>query len=506
MSFNSTNLERGKTITAPVIPEHTEELAEVSYYDSEANSYTVVTRGIGGDVSQPGGRQLIGIPRKTQTVNSESPIPLGTLVVVNWTLGFPYIDGILAIENIPESQKKASISLGYAPRAKQTLNSATTNITPKVSNFQTPNTPSNLLPEDYVQTSPEGNFIGVLRNKLNIISGGDSTKARIEVVGDKDLLRLICEDLEVITGFGILEFYNEEGHCGIRLKGGTDQLNQTGGDEEQWTFKLDIGDSGDMFMLEVCSAEGATKAKVHISSDGKVDVIATNGLSLTNGGAAPVSIETASNLTTKTQGHYIQEIQRDVTSVVLGSYITTVSNQKQTTIGAHNALLVSGDQTSHTGGNYVATYVGGAFKDAKSSNIALHTDILNGSAFLELGNPLKGANPKAKASLTVAVNNGAITLGENPDIMAPPATQAHINLNTSKPRSIALGGTVGTSKNVASYNVAMYQPLLQVLQLMITIFDAHTHPGINVVTPTLMSSTITSLLSNIMSQRVLIGG
>lgn len=482
------------------------ELAEVIRFDTSTNSYVVITRGVGGDSSRPGGRQLNNIPRKVENPYTVTPLAPGTLVVINWDLGFPFIDGVLPIEYPTDTiqgttAKQPTIGLG----GNTLTDSGDQSTATKAGDYRTPTMPSDILPDDWLQTSPEGNRIGVLRDGYCMIDGGPHTKAKVETFGTKDLVRVTCEDLEVITGFGTIEFYNTEGRCGVQIRGGSDQINQTGGDEEQWTFKLDVGDTGDFFNLEVCSADGKTKAKLYISTDGRVEIISTSGLSLANGGDSPFYIESAADLLTKVAGSLRETVSGASNYIYEGNRTTKVSSRDYLTINADSVRNINANEIINIGDNQTVLISGGTAINAKPSNTAVSIDILNGSYFMELGNTLKGASPAAKASYTIAVNNGDVFLGENPDMLSIPAMSATVNLNTSKPRTIALGGTTGPSKNMAIYNAVMFQPLMQILTQMITMFDTHTQPPYSPpVVP--MSTVITPMLVQMMSQRVLIGG
>jgi hypothetical protein len=472
-------------------PTPAEELAEIASYDSSTNSYVVITRGVGGDSDHPGGRQLVNIPRRVDNPHATVPLEEGALVVINWGLGFPYIAGVLPIE--------------YGNDIRQHSLSTSPNITPPkpkpIGDFRTPQMPKDVVPGDWIQASPDGNRIGALRGGYNIMDGGSATKAKIETLGTKDLIRMTCDNLEVITGFGVLEAYNAEGHCGIKLRGGMDQLNESGGDAEQWTFKLDIGESGNYFNLEVCTPAGQTKAKLNITTDGQVTVLATNGLNLVNGGNAPISVEGASDLILKLLGGITSIVQGAVTENFSNSRDTTVSNKNSLIVGADNVQQTVGNSFETVGENYQSVITGGPTTDAKPKNIAVQTDILNGSVFIDVGNIKKGANPAAQAGYTVAVHNGKITLGKDPSLTAAPTLQASVALNTSDNRSVALGGTTET----AMYNAVLYQPLMQVLQMIVSMFDAHVQAPYSPPT-TPMSASVLPLINQIMSQRVLIGG
>lgn len=83
------------TSKGPDVPSR--QLAEIRGYDSRNNSYTVRTRGVGGDPKEPGGRLLHGVPRKLENPGTVSPLEVGIIVILDMSLGFPFISGTLNI-------------------------------------------------------------------------------------------------------------------------------------------------------------------------------------------------------------------------------------------------------------------------------------------------------------------------------------------------------------------------------------------------------------------------
>ena len=499
------SLARGGLATESNPLPSSKELAEVQGYSARTNSYTVITRGSGGNPKQPGGRQLKDIPRKVDTPGSVMPLSNGTVVVLEWSLGFPYIDGVLNVDANPGNVDSPS-------RQPPTVSgSAATNARPPDTSteaaggyFREPNMPTDILPGDWVHASPDGNRIGVMRGSYSFMDGGPENKAKVEVIGKRDLVRLTCEDFELNTGFGLLQMINSDGRCSLIFRAGADQLTESGGEEDLWTYKLDIGDTGEYFDMQICGPDGATKSKVYMSADGRVDVIATNGTSWVNGGEAPAHMEFASDFTKRVLGGVTELIEGVAKMKYNGSRDTTVSDTDSHTVGGNHTTSVNGNEYLNVAGNQEVTISGGSAIKAKPSNIAVNAQVLNGSYFMELGNPLAGASPLAKAGFTVAVNNGTVTLGENPELLAPPSTLAEVNLNTRNPRSVALGGTVGISKNPAIFGAVLYEPLLALIQAMMAIHDVHVHPPVS-PTPMLMTPVLSSLLPTIRSQRVVIG-
>lgn len=495
----------------PEALEQQDELGEIVSYDPQSVSYCVLTRGSGGRAKQSGGRALKNVPCKNHQPGTSSPYSEGTIVLINNRLGFPFIDGCLNIDpKVPDGTIKP-------PALSPNYQRADTSQTAPASGggyYGDATTPLDILSGDWVHTTPDGNRIGALRGKYCFLDGGPGTKASVEVFGDRDMIRFRAENLVLETGFGTLEIFNSGGRCGLRLRGGSDQLTQSGGAEEAWTFKLDIGDEGDFFKLEVCGSDGATKGLWHISPDGKMDTIATNGYSVTNANPkTPMSFETASDFFLKIAGMFKAQVSGDISDTCGGSRTVTTGEVAKKTVGGNDVTSVGNHQIESVAGNRETVITGGPTLEAKPTNIAIQMQVLNGSSFIELGNPKSGANPAAKAGYTVVVHNGNITLGENPSPLGIPSMSASVSLNTKLPGSVALGGTspLNPSTNIAVFHAVLYEQLLSVLTQLCTIVDTHTHicaePTKPSITPLpLVSPIVSPMFINMMSKRVLIGG
>jgi hypothetical protein len=505
---NLSSLAKGEAPTRHSPYKAVKELADITSYNSDANSYEVITRGVMGMPSMPGGRHLKDLPRKLQDEGNASTLEEGTTVIIDYSLGFPFIDGVL---NLNTRRADTDNGVNRAPNMGGT--SASTTVPTDESSediggfYRSPGAPKNLLPGDQVLYTRDGNMVGAVRGRYCFLDAGEGSKARVEVLGDRDLVRITCEDFELNTGFGALSIYNSDGRCGLEFRAAADQLNESGGKDEQWTFKLDIGDSGEYFTLEVCDSEGATKAKLQFSADGKIDLIATNGASLVNGSKqTPLSLESAAGMVQKILGKLNMVVGGAAQESYGSTRKVTVSETDSRMVGHDDSVSVNHNQLENIGGNIERTVSGGTAINAKPLNIAISEQVLNGSYFIELGNPLLGGSPAAMAGFTVAVNNGDITLGQNPAMAALPAQRATVSLNTLLPDSVALGGTTGMSTNKALKHAVFFEPLLQVLTAMIIAHDTHVHLPPTMPPSVPSATTITPLLSTLMCLRVLLGG
>ena len=482
-------------------------LAEVQRYDSKSDTYLLVTRGLGGVAGQAGGRSLPGVPRKVEDPGTIAPLENGTVVVVDMALGFPYIDGVLNINASSQKRERAPKPPSLAGAEGSVVTEAMTGqgLPGYYKNVQTPD---DVVPGDLVRMSPDGNYIAVLRGKETRVFG--SEKAQIQIIGYNDLIRTICEDLEHYNGFGTFKISNAEGRGNIEIRGGADQLNETGGEEEQWTFHLDIGDAGEFFDMRITTLEGKTLSQFKLTPDGQIKLMAVKGIELVNADGAPRSEEIGGNHYRRVLGSTVDKISGSSETTIQGEKVVNTSESDKKVIGNDQVRTVNRNKVSQVGGNVSETITGGDPLTATPANVAVDRQILNGSYYLELGNPTAGANPAAMAGYNVFVNNGSITFGENP--LGVPATLAHVNLNTLQPNSVALGGTVEPGPSLATMHAMLFEPFSSMMTTLISLLDSHTHstawgPSSPAMAPQPggFSSSLSAMVPNISSIRVLIG-
>lgn len=484
-------------------------LAEVQQYDAKSDTYRLVSRGLAGVKGQAGGRSLPGVPRRVEDPGTIAPLENGTVVVVDISLGTPYIDGVLNINADPAKRERAPKPPSLAGAQGSTITEATVS-SGMPGYYKNINTPEDVVPGDFVRMSPDGNYLAVLRGKESRLYG--SEKAQMSFIGLNDLVRLISEDYEHYSGFGTYKISNAEGRGNVEIRGGSDQLSQSGGEEEQWTFRLDIGDQGEFFDMRITTPEGKTLSQFKLTPDGQITLMAVKGIDLINADGAPRNEEIGGDHNRRILGSVSEKISGSSKAIIEGARVSRVSESEKKTIGNDDVKTVNRNQVKQVGGNKNETITGGDPLLAKPINKAVDIGVLNGSYFLEMGNPTAGANPAALAGYNVFVNNGAITFGQNPSPLAPPATVAHVNLNTLQPNSVALGGTVGPGASMAVQHAMLFEPWSAMMATMIGLLDSHTHatawgPSSPAMAPAPggFASALSSVVPNISSIRVLIG-
>jgi hypothetical protein len=161
-------------------------------------------------------------------------LPPRTIVVVTWALGLPYIMGVLPPEvasvdsETPQSITDVTGHGGDDPVLQRNLGA----------NSRAPDEPRDILPGDFVGTSPDGASVSALHGKVAQLRGG--ALAKVQAFGDSDLVQIVTGLYRMISWMGESRILNEDGKTSFVWRGGTDQITQTGADEENYTIRLDV--------------------------------------------------------------------------------------------------------------------------------------------------------------------------------------------------------------------------------------------------------------------------
>lgn len=367
----------------------------------------------------------------------------GTQVVVTFALGVPYIIGILPPESVSGDPQEVARTITETADSGGNDNTLNRNI--GVSARAT-NEPSDLIPGDFVGSGPDGAAVAALHGKTAMIKGG--SLAKVSAFGDNDLVQIIAGIYSLITWMGEAKYVNEGGKTSFIWRGGSDQLTQTGMDEQRYTIRLDVGHTGDGVKLEITTPEGQPLFRFHANSEGRCELFASGGFNQHSGSTelsehpvryhGSLSEEIAGNRNTtisgnrtvRTQGSVQMDYGTDVTENIGQDQVSNINRDLRITIGGLMNLLVNGNTSIRSnGGNYNVTLT-------QNGLYGVNTDAGN----IEF-------TPTTGKLRVPTSNTDAIELGDNPPYHACRYEHLHSTLET-------LQGT---------------------LNQFITTFNAHTH-------------------------------
>lgn len=290
-------------------------------------------------------------------------LPVGTPVVVSFALGLPYIIGVLPPESAATSEELPTTITdveghgGNDPLLGRNLGASSRGA----------NEPRDVVPGDFVGVGPDGASVAALHGKVAQIKG--SALAKVQAFGDNDLVQIVAGIMRVLTWMGESRIVNEAGKTSFIWRGGTDQLTQTGHDEERYTIKLDVGHTGNMINLEVCNRDQQALFRFHVDPAGKLEIFAAGGIEQ-HGGTTDGQVHprhTTGSVEEVVTGDTEQTIAGDVALTHEGNHrheVSGVANEligqdKSVQVGRNLSIKVSGDaadlvvgsRTSSTGGD-----------------------------------------------------------------------------------------------------------------------------------------------------------
>lgn len=441
-------------------------LGTIQAYNDATKTYTVQAEGCSGDPKDKG-KALPDVPRKLSHPGDQVVLANGTYVIIEYGLGFPYIDGVLP--KSPSSGNAPSVAPNFGSVAGSGATTPTTG-----GSYRTSTDPQGMLPGDQVLAGEDGNYVAALRGKLSVLHG--SERAQVLVSGLHDLVRVICENYEHFSSFGNLEIKNKDGRSSLSYRGGADQASQSGGELEAWTFRLDIGDAGNIFDMRVTSPDNSkTYARLKMSADGFLEIFGE--LARADSTAGDRYTTTGGTHYQRTSGSVRDNISGGIVKDVKGSSSESVAGSRKANVGMDDVASINRNEIKNIGAQQLMTIMGGIPTDALPTNKAADIRVVNGSYVIEIGSPKDGGIPSAMSAFKVFVHNGAIIIGENPLL---PASKCSVNLNTLQPSSIGLGCIVPgpwpeATMNPPTGSAMVYEKWLILFNALVTALDTHQH-------------------------------
>lgn len=299
------------------------------------------------------GTVLNGIAKLRSSVGDVAILPTQTTVAVMFGLGEPYILGVLppqaqeVSDEVPDNITGTTGHGGEDPVLNRNMGAVA----------RTAGEPRDLLPGDAVIRSPDGAAVGALHGKLALLRGGPL--AQIRAHGNEDILEVIGGVMRFITWMGESQYVNNNGKTSFIWRGGADQLTESGSDENAYTVRLDVGDTGDLVNFEVTTPAGQSLFRFHVSTDGRMEIVARGGFDWVSGADRQMANDThiQGEQTVEVQGTRTLTVASDVTETLGGNRTTSVSTNDNLSVGQDHILRINRDQDFNVGGDltYAAT-------------------------------------------------------------------------------------------------------------------------------------------------------
>jgi hypothetical protein len=324
--------------------------------------------------------------RIRRSVGDHDRIPNGTPVVIDYSLGAPYIDGILP----PETRQTAfdnpanvTDTVGHGgedPMLNRSL----------LASGRGAGEPNDILPGDFVRTSPDGAAIGALHGKVAMLRG--SSLSQIKAHGENDNLEIISGTYRHISWMGESRIVNNQGKTSWIWRGGSDQLTQTGADEEHYTLHADLGDTGDLVNFRVTTPQGNDQFRFHVSPEGRLQIYARGGIDMTGGGNRHLT-RLRGEQNTEIDGPRNITINGTVIDIYEDQYELSVSDNVIFTFGRDHNTRVNRDISTSSGGACFISSIQEMHLSSQTSHFVVLTPIGNISFLANTGNVLTQTGP-----------------------------------------------------------------------------------------------------------------
>lgn len=449
------------------------------------HSYTVQTERSG---------TLRGVLRIAQSPWDKKMLPEGTQVCVTYDFGPPMILGVLNYTvQVQAEDAPTSITGVEGTGADDATNPSNAN-----ANFRPNSTPRDLSPNDSVEVGPLGNAMGILDGGVCIMKSTDFAQIRTHLVND--LVEILSNKFRHVTSMGFSEIKNEGGRNSYVFRGGTDQLHEAGSDQENWTIRLDLGGTGDLFKFDLTQPDGTSIFRIHVTPDGKADLYAAKGFNWKEGEQG--TKKSLKDEITEVKGAVTRTIGGEETRKVRGSRKTTVSSNDTKNVGNDGIESYVRHFTKSIGGNAKYTFVGGNPLVATPLNEALSYEIVNGSWKVNIGDPLSGGSPAALAGFDLQTFLGNIAMKVR--------TQGNIDFSTllgnatlettagiaTLKTGLGVANVDGTTVNLGPVAASFANPIIKGT-LYTTAMGAHL--GANTAAFTALSSATAALITSLTS-------
>jgi hypothetical protein len=374
------------------------------------------------------------VKRMTQSSSDLAMLAEGTQVAVIHGMNGSYIAGVLPHSTTLTKDDNPTTLTGLSGSG---ADDPLRNDAKGAGNYAPPGAPRDLSPNDWATTSPAGNSVAVLDGGSNLIKSSDFAQVRTHMVND--VVEIISQRYRHIHGMGFSEIKDEGGRMSYIFRGGADQTTEVGADQENWTIRLDMGQTGDLFRFELTQPDGASVFRIHVTPDGKAEMFAAKGFAMSGG--EDETKKALGDETTEVQGNATRTIKGKETHTTNGERVVTVSANDSRTVGTDGTESFVRHYTKSVGGDAKYSFVGGNPVTALPTNTALEYEIVNGSWKINIGDPTSAASPAALAGFEMKTFTGDIYLGAT--VKGNITFETLLGDGVFNADTIQLGGSVG---------------------------------------------------------------
>ena len=432
------------------------EFGTITHYATDTHTATVRTEH---------GALIPGVPRLRSTPGEVVPLAVGTDVLVSHDYGPPIIMGVLTIpagNNANTSSYSVTDEEGFGGEG---LNKASI----PAGNYRNAAEPRDLIPGDWSQVGEEGNLFALLGGGTNVMRSSAVAQIRTHLIND--LVEIISRNFRHVTDMGEFKIENNDGRINMSFRGGTDQRSEAGPDEENWTIRMDLGATGDLFNLEFTTPQGQTLFKFHVDAEGGCEIFGINGINLASG--------------SRIGGGHTEEHEGDSANSVGGSRTANTLGDAENNVGGNLTEDIGGDVTSTIGNDWrtqvlrdVAIGAGRAMAVTVQGpeipgGTAMTYDIENGDWVVDIGGPSSPLSGFSMSTFTGDIKHASTSGGViSNETLAGFIENRSLGFKASTfslPDSVILGGETIVS------HLVKWEELFSYLTSLHIALDSHAH-------------------------------
>jgi len=415
----------------------------------------------------------------------------GQQVILQQGIGVPFITQVLPGSSDINSNLGGSASMHRA--AIQSLNNSGA-FSPSAPASYVGRLPTTMLPGDWMWLGNQGQHLALLDGGIAALFA--APWSQMSCSQQDDTTFVVGRNLNIVTGFGNIRFFDDSGKSGMVFEGGTDQTLETGYGRDNWTVQARVGGEAEGLVdFRINNRDGEAVAKTVWKADGSI-------LSMSSGDQQQ---EYNGNMGFTYKGDRSCEVGgADLLTVgsnrienFAGSQDTIVSQNKSCNILNDRADVISRDWVMQVGRIHNLKVSG----DPAATPLTKAADwmVSNGSWVVDVGYPGTDTG-QAQSHIEFNTYNagGKILFSSKAD---------KIVLDTLIPDSVLLGSVGG----VAITHAVMWEPLEILLKQLFLWATTHIHPtGIGPSAPAVVpfpaQAVLEPLLVPCKSQKVMIGG
>lgn len=404
-------------------------------------------------------------------------LPVGTPVRVDFSLGDPYIDGVLPL-SIPEDPEEQVEAIGDP--TSQTASDLSQNNYGV--NYRTPGEPVDLMAGDCVMRAPQGAMVSALHGRIAFMRG--SRLAELFLYGEDNHGELHTGTWRHWTWMGYSQVEKVNGAMNYSWRGSPTQVTPTTGDSVRYAVQLDVGASGDLIDLRVVNPTNQPVFRLHVNAQGRCELFAAGGIDQTGGSTTRPHVD-------RRHGDSELILRGRRTETIEGQHRTEHRSGFVTEVIGNRDLRVSQDLVvesgraleQHTGGNKTET-VGGDLLLTVGTPGADNS--LTERVFGSTSSTITG-----DVTETVAGSRTNRTAGSVSDTVVGTRSLTSVGATTVTASTIGFTSTAGGVTFAASLptdgiklgsgtsHVTKWEQLVPIIQALVTMIDNHTH----IVTP-----------------------